>query len=67
MYYSKDTPNAHSPYETTLPKELFHPKREFPPLFYGSCFISNLDEVVRCDDMAGNDPAYTTVMDGEYF
>ena len=45
----------------------FFTQTEFSPLFYVSCFICNLDEVVTCDDVARNDPGYITVLDGKYF
>ena len=66
MYYGGDILNDHSPYETTLPKDLYTPT-EFPPLFHVSYFTCNLDEVVTCDDVAENNLGYITVLDGEYF
>ena len=63
MHYGRETLNDHSPNETT-PSNNLCTQTEFPPLFHVSCFTCNSDEVVTCNDVAGNDLGYITVLDG---
>ena len=66
MYYSHHQLDDRFSYETAPLKDLLI-QIELYPLFHFSCFICNSDENVMCDDMAGNAPAYITVVDGEFF